>query len=211
LIPKGDGCPFRDSVGIIVVEKLFEVLGLLTIVAPLPFLLALPHGADRGIRVIAIGGLIALAVAVFLARSAESSKGTLGQLARGLACMRNPSHVALAVMWSVAAYLVDATEIWLVLRALSINVPWATPALVLLGANLAIAIPSTPGQFGALEAGVVAVLAIVHVPTAQALAFALVYHVMQLLPIVLVGLSGVRMMAEVRHVPSPPEPVEVVS
>jgi uncharacterized protein (TIRG00374 family) len=127
--------------------------------------------------------------------------------------MREPWRVALAISWSILAYVVDAVEIWLVLRALGIVVPWATPALVLLGANLAIAVPSTPGQLGALEAGVVAVLAIVHVPPEQALAFALVYHVMQLLPIVLVGLSGLRLMNEAKREPDPvaepvAEPVE---
>jgi hypothetical protein len=43
------------------------------------------------------------------------------------------------------------------------------------------------------------------VPTEKALAFALVYHVMQLLPVVLVGLSGVRLMNEAKHAPEPAE------
>ncbi len=200
LLLRRDRIPVADSVGVVLVEKLFEVLGLLTIVLPLPLLMVLPRWAELSIWVIAMGGLGALLVAVlFAGHLARGGKPEWEKLARGLTCMRSPSRVTLAVGWSIAAYLVDAAEIWLVLRALGIDVPWATPALVLLGGNLAIAVPSTPGQLGALEAGVIAGLAIARVPTSQALAFALVYHVMQLLPIVLVGLSGLRLMTEAKN------------
>jgi glycosyltransferase 2 family protein len=198
-----DEIPVGDSVAIVVVEKLFEVLGLLVVVAPLPFFLVLPRWVEVSISIVAGGGLVALLVALILARRATTGSGALGSLVRGLACMREPSRVVLAIAWSVAAYLVDAGEVWLVLHALGIEAPWATPALVLLGGNLAIAIPSTPGQLGALEAGVVVALAAVGVPAAQALAFGLVYHIMQLIPIVLVGLSGFRLMMEARRAPLP--------
>jgi uncharacterized membrane protein YbhN (UPF0104 family) len=213
LLRKRDGVPAVDSVGVIVVEKLFELIGLLLVVSPIPLLLMVPRWVARSTIGLTAGGLLGVALIMLIgARQAPEGVALRWQgLRRGAAFLRNPQRVAESIGWSVAAYLIDALEIWFVLRALSIDVPWATPALVLLGANLAIIIPSTPGQFGALEAGVVAVLAIVHVPTAPALAFALVYHVSQLLPIVLVGLSGVRMMGEVRGVPSPPEPAEVAA
>jgi uncharacterized membrane protein YbhN (UPF0104 family) len=148
--------------------------------------------------VIAVGGLCALAAAVLLAKRIGRREGRWGELARGLTCMRSPSLVGSAFAWSYLAYLIDACEIWLVLQALGIDVPWATPALVLLGANLAIAVPVTPGALGALEAGIIAGLSIAGVPVAAALAFALVYHLAQLLPIVLTGLSGLRLVAEAR-------------
>ncbi len=205
LLRRRDGIAVGDSVAVVVVEKVFEVLGLLAFVAPLPFLLVLPRWVEVSTAVLACGGLVALGIAVLLTRRLGRAGGPLAELSRGLHAVRSPRRFAEAFLWSVAAYLVDACEIWLVLRALSIDVPWATPALVLLGANLAIAIPSTPGQLGALEAGVVAALAVVGVPAAPALAFALVYHVMQLLPIVLVGLSGVRLMAEAKRAAQPAE------
>jgi uncharacterized membrane protein YbhN (UPF0104 family) len=214
LLRRRDHVAVADSVGVVVVEKLFEVLGLLVVVAPLPLLLVLPRWAEVSIWTIAAGGLVALLVAVILAArlGAREAEGSWHKLARGLTCMKSPSRIGLSVALSVAAYLIDAAEVWLVWCALGIDVPWATPALVLLGGNLAIAVPSTPGQWGALEAGVIAGLSIAHVPVPAALAFALVYHVMQLLPIVLVGLSGLRLVAEARtEAPGSPPPLEVVS
>ncbi|MEO6951459.1 MAG: lysylphosphatidylglycerol synthase transmembrane domain-containing protein [Polyangia bacterium] len=199
LLRRRDGLPLSDAVGPLVVEKLFEVLGLLVIVLPLPFVMPLPHWARLSIEVIAVGGLSSLVVAVVLARvlgRAESSRWHA--LASGLSSMRSPMPIALAALYSVLAYAVDAAMVWLVLRALSIHVPWATPALVLLGGNLAIAVPSTPGQLGALEAGIIAGLSVVGVPLSDALAFGLVYHLMQLLPVVLVGATGLRLVADVK-------------
>ena len=49
--------------------------------------------------------------------------------------------------------------------------------------NLAIAIPSTPGHLGALEAGASLGLIAVGVDRESALAFALVYRVVQWVPV----------------------------
>ena len=210
LLRRRDGVPLADAVGPSVVEKLFEVLGLLVVVAPLPFLMPLPHWVRLSIEVIAIGGLTALIIAAVLARVLVGQEGSrLQQLARGLRSLRSPAHIALAALYSVLAYAIDAAMVWLVLRALSIHVPWATPALVLLGGNLAIAVPSTPGQLGALEAGVIAGLSIVGVPVSDALAFGLVYHVMQLVPVVLVGATGLQLVTEARA--DVAAPVEAIS
>src|SRR6185295_13418459 len=72
LLRRRDNVPVADSVGVVVVEKLFEVLGLLAVVAPLPLLLELPHWVDVSIWIIAVGGIIALCVAVALARPHQS-------------------------------------------------------------------------------------------------------------------------------------------
>jgi hypothetical protein len=51
---------------------------------------------------------------------------------------------------------------------------------------------------GAFEAGAVAGLRAMSVPMGPALAFALLYHVMQVAPVLLAGLSGVRLIAQAR-------------
>ena len=52
----------------------------------------------------------------------------------------------------------------------------------------AIAVPSTPGQVGALEAGVLAATRLLHIDDAPAFAFALLYHVLQIVPLLVVAL-----------------------
>jgi uncharacterized membrane protein YbhN (UPF0104 family) len=58
--------------------------------------------------------------------------------------------------------------------------------------NVAIAIPSTPGQVGVFEAGAVIVLGTLGVGRSEALAFALLYHAVHVLPVTALGLLGLR-------------------
>jgi uncharacterized protein (TIRG00374 family) len=91
------------------------------------------------------------------------------------------------------AMLSDATDLLLValcLRALGIDVPPPVWALVLLGINFAILLPSTPGQIGVLEAGAVLALTASGIPAAPAAAFAVVYHAVHLIPSTALGLLG---------------------
>jgi hypothetical protein len=49
-------------------------------------------------------------------------------------------------------------------------------------------VPSTPAQVGALEVGALAALDLLHVGHEAALAFALLYHALQVVPLIAAGL-----------------------
>jgi len=66
--------------------------------------------------------------------------------------------------------------------------PWVAAPLVLLALNLAIAVPTTPGHVGAFEAAVVVALELLGCARPAALAFALVYHALMVLPVTAVGI-----------------------
>ncbi len=209
LVRRRAGIPVPVSVGIIVAEKLFEALGLLLLVAPLPFCLpGLPRWAAMSIGTLGAIGVVGIALLIVLApRFARGRPESFwAELGRGLDGMRQPRIVFGALAWSLASYLCDAFEVYLVLLALGVHVPWATPALVLLTLNLAIALPSTPAHVGAFEAGAVAGLHAVGVDMGTAIAFALIYHAMQVVPILLTGLTGVGLILEARTDAEAPQP-----
>jgi uncharacterized membrane protein YbhN (UPF0104 family) len=164
--------PMLSSAGSVVAEKLFEGLGLLAIVLPLPLLLPLPRWVAGSIALVALaGGVGTLAVGHFV-RS-----------------VRQPRLFFAATGWSVVSHLLDAVEVWLIMTALHVGAPWPAALLVLLTLNFAIAAPSTPGQLGAFEAGAVAGLRLAGVESEAAVAFALVYHLAQALPTLLAALN----------------------
>ncbi len=201
LVRRRAAIPVPVSLGIIVVEKLFEALGLLILVAPLPFCLpGLPKWAAVSIGALGAGGVAGVGVMILLVPrfARKSGESFWTELARGLDGMRQPRIAVGALAWSLASFLCDAIEVWMVLYALHIQVPWATPALILLTLNLAIALPSTPAQVGAFEAGAVTGLHAMGVYLGPALAFALIYHVMQVVPVLLTGLTGIGLIAEAR-------------
>ncbi len=75
------------------------------------------------------------------------------------------------------------------MRAVGLNLPVAAAILVLLAVNLALALPfAPPGNLGTLEWGATLALLGFGVSKEQALAFGLVYHFLQILPIGLLGL-----------------------
>ena len=87
-----------------------------------------------------------------------------------------------SLLWSIFSDLVDLLLVALCLRALGIAVRPAVWAMVLLSVNFALLLPTTPGNIGVLEAGAVVALVAAGVPAEAALAFALVYHAIQLVP-----------------------------
>jgi uncharacterized membrane protein YbhN (UPF0104 family) len=106
--------------------------------------------------------------------------------------LRAPRVWARALGWSCISDAFDLTMIALCLAAVGISVPLPVWGLVLVVVNIAISIPSTPGQVGTLEAGALGALALAGVPQSQALAFALLYHAAHFVPITLVGLFELR-------------------
>ena len=78
-----------------------------------------------------------------------------------------------------------------VLTARAIGLPMTPPFAihVLLGLNAALALPSMPASAGAFEAGVTLVLILAGVPKGQAVAFAVLYHLVQVIPVTVAGVA----------------------
>jgi uncharacterized membrane protein YbhN (UPF0104 family) len=92
-----------------------------------------------------------------------------------------------ALMWSWVSDLADVAMIALCLEAVHIKPSLSACFLVFVGVNLAIAVPSTPAQVGAFEAGAVLVLGTLGIAHSQALSFALLYHTVHIVPTTLMG------------------------
>jgi uncharacterized membrane protein YbhN (UPF0104 family) len=200
LLKSRHGVSATTSVAAALLEKGFDLVALLALAAPLPLLLpSLPPSVSRAVMILAA---ITLAVAVavfFISRIGKNSPGSLAdRFARGTAVVRRPADLAVAIALSLASWLTDAGEIVLILWAVHANVPPAAALLILLTLNVALAIPSTPAQIGAFEIGAVLALKLLGVDEPRAFAFAIIYHVMQALPVTLAGLSGLRLAAQAK-------------
>jgi uncharacterized protein (TIRG00374 family) len=105
--------------------------------------------------------------------------------------LRAPSVWLRALGWSILGDLANAATIGLCLRAVGVSAPLAAWYVTMLGARVVGALPSTPGQFGVQEAGVVVALGLFGVDRSRALAAALLHHAAHFAPITLVGLVEV--------------------
>lgn len=196
-LKRRDGVPAADTAAVAVAEKLLDGISMLIIVAPVPWLLpGLPSWVAGGI---ALGAVIAIVLFVGLVIAVgrvdpvgpdnESKfRALVRQFLAGMHVLRSPKRVLGALGVLLLVWAADLGEVTAVLYAVGIDLPIAAGLLILFALNLTIMVPSTPAQVGALEAGALGALGLLHVSDEPALAFALLYHLLQVIPLIAVGL-----------------------
>ncbi len=204
---------FTTAFASIAVDRLFDgtVVLLLMVVATLDP--AFPADGAPGARAIALSmkGAAAFLVAVlvvlalivhspgrmfaiydavagrFAPRLAPAGRKILEGFASGLGVLRSPRLVAEVFFWTVLHWLCNAFAFWLGFRAIGVTVP-ATAALLLQGIiAISVALPSAPGFFGLFEAAGKVGLGLYGVPEAQAVTWAIGFHLLSYIPITVMG------------------------
>lgn len=113
----------------------------------------------------------------------------LNEFIAGLAVLRSPRLLALSVAWAVAQWLFIPLSIYFGFLAFGIRAPGYVGAVFLQTAiNLAVAVPSSPGFFGPLEAAATFGLGLWGVDKARAVSFAIGWHLAGYLGVTLLGL-----------------------
>lgn len=185
--------PVAKSSSVAVAEKLLDGVAMLIVLSPLPWLLPeLPRWVGRGIAISSLLFGAALAILWFVAPAGRAGDRWWHGLQDGLSALRRPRHVGRALVAMICSTLVDCVEVTLVLYAVGVHVPFAAALLILLTINLAIAVPGMPGHLGTMELGALVALELLHVPREQGLSFALLYHGVQVIPLLVVSVIGNR-------------------
>jgi glycosyltransferase 2 family protein len=158
-------------------------------------------GVAAGAAVTSLGVLFALAghperlgraagriERVLPARGAQIVAHFVETFAQGLAVMRRPGRLAVALLQSVPIWLSIAAGIWLTSQAFSITFPYTGSFLVMTLLVVGVAVP-TPGQIGGFHAAYqIAVQTFFGVPDDRAVGAAIVLHAVSFLPVTLLGL-----------------------
>jgi glycosyltransferase 2 family protein len=190
-LKRRDGVPAADTAAVAVAEKLLDGISMLILVAPVPWLLpGLPSWVAGAIALCAAIA-IALFVGLFIAvgRVDETkSRSLVRRFLAGMHVLRSPKRLLGALGVLILVWAADLGEVMAVLYAVDIHLPIAAGLLILFTLNLTIMVPSTPAQVGALEVGALAALELLHVRHEAALAFALLYHALQVVPLIAAGL-----------------------
>jgi uncharacterized membrane protein YbhN (UPF0104 family) len=190
-----------DVVASLLVEKLVEAASMGLLALPIALLAELPSGlgaAISSLAFLAVAGVAALVV-VSWRFGREGKEGRTGRLlhrlGRALRLMRAPSAWLGALAFSLFSDLIDVAMIGFCLLAVDVRITPLAWCVTYLAINLAIALPTTPGQIGVLEAAATLVLTALGVPSESALAFALVYHGAHIIPSTAAGLYSLHRIA----------------
>lgn len=124
---------------------------------------------------------------VLPARIAQVIAHFVEAFAHGLAVMRDPGRLAVALLQSVPLWLSIATGIWLTSRAFHITFPFTGSFLVMTLLVVGVAAP-TPGQVGGFHVAYqIAVQTFFGAPDDRAAGAAIVLHAISFLPVTVLG------------------------
>ncbi len=140
---------------------------------------------------LAAAGAAAAAAVVVLAVLPRRAPGAAGRFLQALRAVHAERSWIRSLLWSLLSDGIDLLLVGLCLRALGIEVHPAVWAMVLLSINLALLLPTPPANLGILEAGAVVALTAAGVAPETALAFALVYHAVHLIPSTALGVVSI--------------------
>jgi len=194
-----------------VVERLLDML---FIVVLLPFTLSGIPSLPEWMRSFALfSGFAALAGIVVLVIAANQRARTVrladwvlqrlpflhretwvrraDELLVGLKSLTSLRDGALLLVLSVLVWLPVLAAYYFTLRAVGLTPTLALTGFVVCAAAFSVAVPSTPGQAGPYHVAVIAALQLAGQPATASASFAFLYHIMNIVVMVLMGLWGI--------------------
>jgi uncharacterized membrane protein YbhN (UPF0104 family) len=108
-------------------------------------------------------------------------------LAPGVRALADGRILRASIALSFLGWAIESVMVVVTARAIGLPIDPPLAMVVLLGLNAALALPSMPASAGAFEAGVTLVLILAGVPKGQAVAFAVLYHLVQVVPVTVAG------------------------
>jgi glycosyltransferase 2 family protein len=195
-----------EIVGTVVLERIYDVLGILVIFfAAEPWLpnVSWFGAAALAAIVLAVGiGTVAMVLAIYGDRplrlllrplhrfslfSGERLERTLDELVQGLSGLRHPRLALEAFGWTVCAWLFTAVSAYFVTLAFHLHLGFAAGVLVSVAIGLGMILPSPPAAVGVFEGAALIALGAYGIPHASALPIAVVLHLINFVPFILVG------------------------
>jgi uncharacterized protein (TIRG00374 family) len=198
--------PRAETVGTVVIERVFDLLALLFLLfASYPLLPAiswLKAAALFGLAVVTVLVTIIYLLVRYDDRAVRWLLSPLHRLpaarehvepavinaTRGLVALREPRVALRGMALTILSWLVLALSFWILMAAFDLHLPVVAGMLVVVAINLSLVLPSSPAALGVFEAATVVALRAFDVPQAEALSYALVLHLLNFLPFLLIGL-----------------------
>lgn len=113
---------------------------------------------------------------------------TLDELIHGLSGLRHSRVAIEAFVWTAVAWVLSMLSAYLVTRAFHLHLPLACGVLVIVAIGLGMILPSLPAAIGVFEGATLIGLHAYGLSQSVALPYALVLHLVNFVPIVVVGI-----------------------
>jgi uncharacterized protein (TIRG00374 family) len=190
------------SIAVIVAlsERLFDILTLAALATVATWVAPAQRWAAVASPLLLAGAIVAFALARLAGAQRRSTPLTQGasavasrfarlwvRLKPGISLLRSPGVTGASLGLSTVTWALEAGMVVLTARSLGLEIGFPLAIVLLLGINLALVLPSVPAGAGVFEAGATLVLLMAGFGKEDAVAFAVLYHAVQVIPVTLVG------------------------
>ncbi len=121
--------------------------------------------------------------------SNESVDRAPAHFIRGLAGLLSARVAVVSFAWTTLSWIVLGIGFWCVMQASHLGLSPLAGVLVVIGIGLAMILPSSPAALGVFEGATVVVLSAYGVADSEALSYALILHLLNVLPLFVVALA----------------------
>ncbi len=203
-----------SSFATIVVERIFDIIAVLLLTMVVFLFLELPSGVSEikeTVRSGTYGLLVVIIIAQFflvmLVMCRETSLSIvrrvlkpfseriqeqvtlfLNSLASGLEVVRSGRSLFMVSLYSVLNWFVSALAIYIIIVSFGFHLAFSSALLILVMLAFAISVPSSPGFVGPFHYAVYLGLSFYGIGKEEAIGMAIVMHLAQFLPLVVLGL-----------------------
>jgi len=214
------GAPFTSVVATAVMERVYDLLGLVSVLLAMSLVLpsdvgtssegaVLVYNLKRYGVLFGAAGLAGMLVFFALARRGEAARGLFGKLAAlgpppirrraleifdgfvaGLASVKDRRALVEAPLISIAIWFNGVAAIYLLFHAFSLDLPFGAACFTAVAIALTVALPQAPGFFGVFHVAIEKTLVLWAIDPSPAKAFAIVFWAVSFVPVTAIGLAA---------------------
>jgi glycosyltransferase 2 family protein len=208
LITQNSRITMSAALGTIVVERVLDSLTVLAMAVFVLFFTTLPPWLVRSSIFLLLLTLALVSVLILVIVNREASLGVLARLIGklptrtaegvtrlvshfidGFRIMADPALLISVTGLSIVIWLVDVCAIYLLFPAVGFQLPVSAAFVVMIILIVGIAIPTAPGFIGNWHYFCILGLSIFGIPKADALTFAIIYHILSTGVVIVLGLA----------------------
>jgi uncharacterized protein (TIRG00374 family) len=196
-----------SAVSAVLIQRVFEVSSLLLVMFIVAIVFSVPYLYQ--LRAMALVLILILVVSIifqlyqkrlriisfvqrFCARYSPDFAKTVGfildNLIKGTSAMHNARVVIKILILSIISWGVQICMVKLTADALSIDIDFIASSVVLMIINVGLTVPMAPGNVGTFQVFGIIALSLYSVTKTKALAFSIVYQVIQGVPVIIGGI-----------------------